>query len=293
MENNVASQNPEDWSTLLLQYVLDDLSATERQAVEHSLAENPVAQAELALLEESLAAMPLALPLIEPPPELRSRVLQTVTGTATAAETVNAETVNAETVNGKTVNAEIVATARSRPANRVVPKRQSNLGPWISGAIAAGLLAVMGWQNYRLSRQVASLRQEVAGFRAGNQMQLAQSQATMEMLRQPDNRLISLRGTVDQSVGSLLVFRTDKKATLNLQNVPTPPDGQTYRLWALMDGQKIYCTEFKPNERGQVSVMIPMEQTNEATTIAVTIEPKEASTEVPIGTMVMNGSVSL
>jgi hypothetical protein len=269
MDNLNWSDNPESVEAMLAGYALGDLSTEEMAEVEAYIAAQPEATAELARLQTTLALLPLALPESSPSPDLRSRILA-------AAQPTPVPVAN---------NVVDLASRRRSPVAH---------GAWIGGAIAAGLVAVLGFQNYRLTQEMASLKQVLAEAQAQvpDRAQLVNYQTAVDMLRQPDNRLITLKGMADQSSGSLIIFTMAKKASLNLKNVPPLPDGRMYRLWAMVEGRKVYCTEFKPDADGMVSLMIPLDQLG-AKQVAVTIDPQSAPTVEPVGDMVMSGTVSL
>ncbi len=267
MDNSNWSDNPASVEAMLAGYALGDLSAAEMTEVEAYLAAHPAATVELAQLRTTLALLPLALPESSPPPGLRSRIL-----TAVAAPPAPNNVID-------------LASRRRLPLVR---------GTWIGGAIAAGLVGVLGFQNYQLNQQVAQLQQQVQVAQQSDQRaQLVKYRESINMLRQPDNRLITLKGMEDRSSGSLIIFTMDKKATLNLKNLPPLPDGRMYRLWAMVEGQKVYCTQFQPEADGTVSLVIPLDQFGEAREVAVTIDPVSAPTVMPVGEMVMSGAVSI
>jgi anti-sigma-K factor RskA len=270
MDNLNWSENPESVEAMLAGYVLGDLSSEAMAEVEAYIVQHPTATAELAKLQTTLALLPLALPETIPAASLRSRILA-------AAQPTPVTVAN---------NVVDLASRRRLPMAR---------GTWIAGTIAAGLVGVLGFQNYRLTQEMASLKQLVAQAQAQapDRAQLVNYQTTVDMLRQPDNRLITLKGMADKSSGSLIIFTMDKKASLNLKNLPPLPDGRMYRLWAMVEGQKVYCTEFKPDAAGMVSLMIPLEQLGAARQVAVTIDPQTAETTKPVGEMVMSGAVSI
>jgi Anti-sigma-K factor rskA len=278
MDNLNWSDNPESVEAMLAGYALGDLAADERAAVEAYVAAHPVAADELAKLQMTLALLPLALPERQPAPELRSRILAAAAPTPTTNNVIDLASRRRWSL----------TDGRSSPVAR---------GAWIGGAIAAGLVGVLGLQNYRLNQQVAALQQQVQVAQAAQateqQTALVKYRESIDMLRQPDNRLITLKGMEDRSSGSLIIFTLDKKAALNLKNVPPLPQGRMYRLWAMVEGRKVYCTEFQPDAAGMVSVMIPLEQLGEARQVAVTIDPVSAPTVMPVGEMVMSGAVSI
>ncbi len=276
MDNLNWSDNPAAIEAMLAGYALGDLAAAEMAEVEAYIAAHPEATTALARLQTTLALLPLALPESSPSPDLRSRILA-------AAATTPAATNNVIDLASR--RRWSLTDGRSSPVAR---------GTWLAGTIAAGLVGVLGFQNYRLTQQVAGLEQQVqVAQQLDQQTALVKYRESIDMLRQPDNRLITLKGMADQSSGSLILFTLDKKAALNLKNVPPLPDGRMYRLWAMVEGRKVYCTEFQPDGSGMVSLMIPLDQLGAARQVAVTIDPQAAPTVEPVGDMVMSGAVSI
>lgn len=290
MDKRNWTDNPEYWESLLAGYALGDLSPDEMDQVQAYLEAEPPSANELAKLQATLALLPLSLPESQPSPELKARIL------SAAAETVTAKTemiANAPPQND-------VTNPPSTAARNVVnlsERRQARThrSGWFASSIAAGLIAILGFQNYRLSQDVAALRQEVATASqpANQQAQLVKYQQMVAMLRQPDNRLMTLKGMENPSSGSLVLVPMEKQAVLTLQNVPPLPKGRMYRLWAQVEGKKLYCTEFEPDADGKVSLTIPLDQLGNARSVAVTIDPQTADTGQPVGEMVMSGALSI
>lgn len=79
----------------------------------------------------------------------------------------------------------------------------------------------------------------------------------LEILNQPNTRLVSLKGDTaiaPQASGSLLFTPGQwQEVVITLQDLPQPPQGQVYRLWAKFDDDKvILCGEFDPDPKGRI-----------------------------------------
>lgn len=172
-------------------------------------------------------------------------------------------------------------SASTKPAPRV----QRKLRVWIGviGSAAAVLVAGLGLSNYRLHQQLADVQAELLRY-----------QEAIALLRQPNNRLLTLKGTSPtlSSSGSLVIAPQKQAAVLTLQNLASLPQDKVYRLWAFVDGRKVDCAEFKPNSKGKVFLQLPLDNWAGATSVVVTIEPSQETPE-PTGEMVMTGSQSL
>ncbi|MCA1992071.1 MAG: anti-sigma factor [Coleofasciculus sp. S288] len=257
-------QDSEQWEELLASYVLGDLTPEEIETVNQLLKIHPELEAEVSRLQKTLALFPLALPESSPPTTLGSQILQ-----AASASVTNSP--------DKTLN-RVGRTARGNHPFRVKAK----LG--ILGSVAAAFVVGLGLYSYRLNQQLASTQTELAHYKEA-----------IALLRQPSNRLVSLKGTnaIPQASGSMVVVPNSEVAILTLQNLVPLPKGQIYRLWAVANGKKIYCGEFKPDSQGKVFVELPMDDVMSGnSSVVVTVEPLQRTSQ-PTGEMVMEGSLSL
>lgn len=167
--------------------------------------------------------------------------------------------------------------ASPKPANWL---QRPRLWIGVIGSAAAFLVAGLGLSNYRLHQQLADAQAEVSRY-----------QEAIALLRQPNNRLLALKGmspTVSSS-GSLVIAPQKQAAVLTLQNVASLPPSKVYRLWAFVDGRKVDCAEFQPNSEGKVFLRLPLNNWADATSVVVTIEPFQETPD-PTGEMVMTGS---
>ncbi|WP_339459692.1 anti-sigma factor, partial [Nodularia spumigena] len=79
----------------------------------------------------------------------------------------------------------------------------------------------------------------------------------------------------------------------SLQNLDPLPKGQIYRLWAIVDNEKVYCGEFNSDSQGTVLMQLPLDEfMTDSSEAVITIEPIEKIPQ-PTGETVMKGSISL
>jgi anti-sigma-K factor RskA len=253
---------PDDWQSLLAGYVLGDLSPAEMQQVNHYLEQHPDMQTEVQRLQTTLAILPLSLPDKPPADRLRTNLLA-------------------------------ATEARLKPPVR---RSRRRWGPIASGAIAAAVIAGLGIGNYRLQTDLTVAQQEITNLRqaqqtaATMQADMARYRQTIALLEQPHNRLLTLQGMTDKTAsGSLVIAPQQKAAVLTLQNLTPPKAGMVYRLWAMVDGQKMYCSEFMPSPDGKVLIQLPADRWQGTTSVAITVEPATASPQ-STSDMVMTGS---
>ena len=176
---------------------------------------------------------------------------------------------------------------RDKILARVRPKyhqfKSFNRLIWIISAVTAFSTLWLGINNYSLRKQIAVQNDR-----------LQQHQELIALLRQPNNRLVSLKGldNLPQASGSLFIVPEEKKAILALQNLEPLSGKQVYRLWAVSQGKKTGCANFTPDEQGIVHLQLSNNALNQANSLLVTVEP-EANTLQPQGNPILTGSYSL
>lgn len=267
---------PQDLQSLLAGYVLNNLTPLEVAQVEQLLEQDPALAMELQQLQALLAIMPLALPDAFPPPTLGSRIMQ-------------------------------AAQIDSIP---VAPHKRwkRSLRPWLAGGIVAVLLAGLSFEvvhlqrrltqaqvhNQQLQEQLAIAQNTLEHIRRDElqpaRQELSRYQAAVHLLRQPNNRYLTLEGLVPEmpSTGSLVIVPAKESAILALRQVAELPRDRVYRVWAIVNDQKIACGDFLPNEAGNVFLTLPLTGWGGTSEIVITVEPNRAMPE-PVGEMVISG----
>ncbi|MBE9222535.1 anti-sigma factor [Cyanobacterium stanieri LEGE 03274] len=209
----------EEIKELLASYVLGDSTPEETSTVHQLLQSKPELQEEIESLQKTLALYPLALPEVELPKTLGDRIL-----------------------------------AQAKQENQIIPKTTTIVKhrplPLIFSAISAMLIIVLGGYSYGLQRQVARMDKELQEY-----------QSAIALLRQKNNNLVSLQGTESnpQSSGSLLVNTDADTIMVITQNLSPIAENKVYRLWGIVDGEKIYCGEFKPDSQGNSLIKFPLD----------------------------------
>lgn len=273
---------PESWDELLAGYVLGDLSPTENAQVQTILAQHPERQRDLQVLQEVLALLPYALPETDTPPaDLRDRLLAAASASTSAPEQASPQTVSQPSPPMVPGMAPEMAP-ETRPI-AATPQQRHLWRRWSIPAIAGILIALLGWDSVQLRTRLAQAEQELAAERS-----------LVAMLRQADNRLMTLRGMdkAPAASGSLVVNAGDRAAVLALQNLQDLSGDRVYRLWAIADGQKIGCADFRPDAEGNVFVKLNDDILMQADAVAITIEPTRNSGQ-PTGDPVIMGGASL
>lgn len=249
---------------LLAGYVLGDLTPSEIIVVEAYLAAHPEQQAEVASLMLPLDLLSLTLPANNPPPSLRQQILQLA-----AVET----------------------PLTSTPTNQLKVDAQPSWkfsAQTVTSKIFAGLglllVAGLGWNSYRLSNELALLKQDL------RHAQIVQDRSIASLLPESNNRYFSLKNMAGKmGMGSLVMVPNKSVALLVLQKVEPLPPGQVYRVWAIMDNKEMNCAHFLPDADGKVLMQIPVKSWENAKKITITIEQKEATTAV--GKIAIEGEI--
>jgi hypothetical protein len=259
--SDISSPSPsESLSELLAGYVLGDLTPDEIAIVEAYLIAHPEQQAEVASLMLPLDLLPLTLPANNPSAALKQKIIKIATAESIA-----------------TTNPIKQFAGNARKWWQFVPVTATiNIGTGLGLILLAGL----GWQNYRLSQELATVKQDLKTFQSAKIPQPSpDDRSLVSLLQQPNNRFIPLKnmeGKAGMGMGSLVISPTKSAAVLVLQQIKPLPPGQVYRMWAIMGDEEMSCADFLPDARGKVSMQIPLDRWEKARKIMVTIEQKEA-----------------
>ncbi|MFM7601370.1 MAG: anti-sigma factor domain-containing protein [Pseudanabaena sp.] len=259
---------PREWEELLAGYVLGDLEPEEVTEMHQLIAEHPEIITEIDHLQETLAMLPLGLSETYPASSLRDRI-------AAVAIPTNIESLLADPLD---LTIDSASPIKRSPHRRNIWKL-ATIGLSSLGAIA---LIALGFDNYQMRQQIAS-----------NQVELQKHRQTIAMLQGADNRMISLKGmgAIPAASGSVMIAPTEKTAMISIQNLMPIPQDNSYRLWAIVDGKKVDCAQFRPDEQGKVFIKVPLASAlKQSTTLIITIEPNQDMPE-PTGEMVMKGEV--
>jgi anti-sigma-K factor RskA len=175
------------------------------------------------------------------------------------------------------------------------PAARFSLWAIFGWAAAVGMLVVV----IQLRRQNASLQQAVnsLGSVVGAQtIELENARRIVDTLTAPESQTVTLVAgkTPPQPQGKAFYLRHRSGLVFVANNLaPLPPD-KIYELWLIPpDGKPIAAGLFKPDARGNASVINPPELPAgvEAKTFAVTLESTSGPHDAPRGTGVMAGGV--
>ncbi|XHX80496.1 MAG: anti-sigma factor domain-containing protein [Stenomitos frigidus ULC029] len=253
-------------------YALNLLDDDERRWVETQAREYPEPAAELAEHQLTVNALPYALPTAPMAGDLKERLFQRLAlEPADAAETPSPSPLLVPALSSRSRS----KAPPAAPAPAPIARSYRRTVVWLqaTGAIAALAAIALLADNYRLRQNLQA------------------DQAIVATLQQPDSVLYSLKGTENaaQASGSLVVNPGSQTAVVLVQNLPTLPDGQAYRLWAMAEGatKPTYCGQFNNSRTGTIRWSLPEAVCSaNAPQMLITAEVATAP-PVPKGTLVM------
>ncbi|MGH7950979.1 MAG: anti-sigma factor [Limisphaerales bacterium] len=237
-------------------YALGALEGNELREFEMALRGNPELQQFVAKLNKPVEALAGVIPMMEPPPQLRAKILAQV---ASPQEIVS------------------------------LPERKFNPFSWLSWAFAtclAILCVVMFSQNSRLQKQVGNQANQI-----GELNQLAQSlQSATNNLQQTvfalqeTNRLANLKiamlnslvTTEPKAVAVSLWDNEKQNGVFVAENLKALPADRDYELWVMDENEKpVAAGVFHTGENGVIRINFkPIHSVQAANKFAVTEEVK-------------------
>ncbi len=250
-------------SGLLEQYVLGITDPDETRKVEHYLEKYPDLKTEVEGMRNAIEqyALEQAIP---PPPHLKSRIIKNIeSGSAPAAKAV-------------------------RP--------RMNYGQLVIATVAALIFLVASMalykRNVNLDRDYRTLEAEYALLSEQCEKKNQISKERMELyafLKDGATHPVLLRGTTLAPEAEVIVYWNEaaQKAFLNPVNLPAPPPGKQYQIWADVEGEMINMglLELQSTDLQSLTFIQRAESLN------ITIEPVGGSQEPTVAFLLANGKV--
>jgi anti-sigma-K factor RskA len=290
-------------------YALGLLEGEELDEFERHLAAGcPECERELASMDAVGDALAYAVNAPPAPAALRDRVLAAIAtdlereraGASELASEAAAMSATATVPAGQPLyRGQPTATPTYEPSPAAWPARTSapaapSISWWMrlapalafAGVLAAGLL---GSWAYRLDRQLALVRGDLERVQAENQA-LAR---IMDVVQSDRLRVVALAGQGDARAarGRVLWSPEKRQAVLYAFDLPRPPAGQDYQLWAIDDGTPRSEGVFPVDASGRATHVLPEAPAAGAVSaFAITLEPAGGMPQ-PTGPMVLLGPV--
>lgn len=230
-------------------------------------------EAEARSFEDVAAELALAADPVEPRPEFKAALFARLADTPQLPAQDTAETVNAAAPAAAPTASEPGAPAPT-PAERAARRRWFQRPGLILGAAAAAVVIFLGG---------AFVGSALSGT---NSYQSQQASALAEINAAPDVR----RATADVEGGgtATLVWSAELgRSALVADGLPGLPDGKTYELWYMRDGEAIPAGTMTPSGPGATWRVLTGDMAA-GDTVGVTVEPSGGSkrpTSAPIVTI--------
>ena len=274
--------NNEDYiaSGMLELYAAGALSAEERLEVERMAADSPEVRAALLAACEVMGQY-AALHAVPPPPALKDRVMQQILPE----------------------QAPSVDSVEDYPVRQLYPdEEEQGSGPykWMFAAsialfLLSGFMSLRFYQNWqdaedRLAQALASEQTLAQNYQTAS-YQLSQQELILSMLRDGNYRPVRLQGVEAHPEANALVYWNpeEEKVYIDAVQLPAPPAGKQYQLWALLDGKPIDAGLISL-ENGQAA-MQEMKGIKAAQAFAVTLEPTGGSVNPTLEQLYVMGEV--
>ena len=270
-------------------YVLGALERDEELAVAEHLRTCPDAHAEMAELGGVVPYLDETVPLVEPPPALRDRIMAAAaqelasrpaawTSVVASIPAVPSGPVEAPpatadlprsiaTPPSAGVSRPVEAPRLTEPA-RVIPisaARGRNLRTWALGIAAVFAIVAMGAWNVVLQQQLSDTR--------SYQQRLA---AAMTQAGQPGSQVAVLAstGAPGSGPGGIAVMPASGNGTLIISGLAPTTGSQVYEAWSIVDGQPpTPVTGFTVGTDGVGYTNAMPAATGTTITVAITLEP--------------------
>lgn len=193
-------------------------------------------------------------------------------------------------------------TAPETPASAITNTANNNrvkkLYPQLAAAvvllIASLIFNVIYWQQAKSTeRELAAVKSEQEKILAGNrnmeeQMNTAHKQ--MQQMMDPAMKPVRLAGVGDHAASNAMLMwdtRT-KEVYLSLKDLPKPPSGKQYQLWAIVDGKPVDAGVY---DMASTDMMQKMKVITSAQMFAITLEQAGGSPTPTLTEMYVAGKV--
>jgi anti-sigma-K factor RskA len=275
---------------MLAAHALSALDVAEARELAAHVATCAECRMELETWYDTAAALAYAIPSVEPPAELRSRLLDNVRAQGAAKSSSGVKTAS-DRVGSQ-------AQGSSQAETNVVPFARPTRRVWSTasrvGALAASLVFValiialiLLWNRYgTMRREVARLSgqlKQTQGELTRERETVTRNQEALKLLTAPDARMATLAGTeIATNAHAKFVFdRRTGRAMLMADNLPPAPAGKAYQLWFIAAGKPpMPGRVFTPDATGRAEMHdeVPAEARNTNAIFAVTLEPSNGTT---------------
>lgn len=279
-------------SGILELYVMDALPTDERSEVERRAALEPTIAREISEIGEALSLLDRhhARP---PRAELRASILDAIDRDATAS---SSDATVASVPPSGVASSAARNTVTDAASPKVIPFAQTSATPasvaprnymlaasWIIVVLSLGSAGYFGLQWRSAADEAEMLREENRQLANANSLMASRAEGSehaMLIMRSADYHAVQLNGTEHAPTVHPVVYwnPSSREVVLIAKNLPQPPPGKQYQLWAIHDGHRIDAGVFDVD--GHIDSMQRLKDIEAAEAFAVTLE-QEGGSPVP------------
>lgn len=278
-------------SGILELYVLGDLDADERLAVETMAKQYPEVKAEILEIERAMNKLSDNLS-VEPSIKVRERFFNSIT--------FSDEEDNTIITNVKEENTPITVKETAKIVS--ISSKKLNFYKF-SFAACLALLAVSIVAIINLNNSLKDSRQQIAQLQTSNQnfanrvnfldQEVTKNNEAIAVYSNPDFKMVKLNGTANAPTSNIIIAFNAKqqKVMVDLKNMKLPKNDEShqYQLWALVDGKPVDLGVFDAGDE-QIGLK-DMKSIGVAQAFAVTLEPKGGSVNPTMEQMMVMGAI--
>ncbi len=272
-------------SGIIENYVLGATTKEENQEIEKLADQYPEIRVEI---EASQFALTEYIMQYEqtPPPSLRDKVMDKLA-------ILEKEEDTEEILTGHTQN----------PAQLSKPSKVFSMLPYVAAAAAVLFVISLGlnvllynyWQGAEKQLTIArNQNQEFAQDLNVQQAKYQQLTSNLAIIQDPRLKQVDLNSAIDNYPdASVALYWNDQSQELYLQikNLPKPPPGKQYQLWAIKDGKAKDAGLLSVRPEENIFTLQKMNNIQEAQVFAITLE-QEGGVESAQGDIYVMGEVS-
>jgi anti-sigma-K factor RskA len=172
---------------------------------------------------------------------------------------------------------------------------------WLLAASVALLISI-GY-NVVLNDQLTDVKNELGTLEVDKQYFAGQFEAQktaydeakkhLAIIAQNGNKTVILKGleNAPNAIASIYWNQSSKEVYLNISEIPTPPEGKQYQLWAIVNGKPIDAGIFDLTADSNTAVLQKMKPIADAQAFAITLERKGGTKMPTLNAMYLLGNV--
>lgn len=253
-------------SGILETYVLGLATEEEAREVQRMMSAHPEVKEEVEAIEAALISH-ASLQANEPPASLREKIVAEATGE-------KSRIISMDSVETRTSHFYKYAAAAS-----------------ILLFIISAAVNYVLYQNLKdAKREVAILNQEKEQIASVFQAEKVKYEEQLTAISSPESKTVVLRGSAlsPQSMATVFWNPSSHEVFINVNDLPVPPEGKQYQLWALADGKPIDAGVFNVKD---TTGLQKLKEIDNAQAFAVTLENMGGSPAPTLTALYLSGNL--